>query len=376
MATTFPIRKTRYTGTWGSRCRLYLADRFGNRLEELAPNQAITGTITANEDTEIRKRLALTLNDPKAREPFGEWVIPEITLITPDGTATTRMAGLYMLTPPNVETNRARQFGALEGLDLTYLAARSSVGAYTFPIGTDTGEAARTVLLGAGYLEAQLEIPNTGVLLTAAKTPDPGDNRLKVATDLLNAGNWYAPWMTWRGTIKSMAYQNLQAVTPRVTYRSGQGSTVRVPIRETPDWSRLKNAVTVRNLRPNEAPIYWTARITNPAHKLYYNPADPSVGYGIELAGEPVNDPDVPDEATARARAEALLSEAASYYVKLNLDTFVDLEADLHDVIGLEIARGQTVDYSGNWWSRTFTVRLGRITSITSREIYRVEDVA
>lgn len=373
MATTFPIKRRRYSGTWGKHVALWRADRYGNRLERLEPSATITGTITANEDAEIRKRLSLDVTRPRDLEPFRDFLIPEVSLITPAGIVTTEPQGLFMVAPPNALTNRARQMGTLEGLDLTYLAARSSVGAYTFPVGTDTGAAAREVLMGAGYLEQQVNVPNTGVLLTAEKTPAAGDSRLKVATDLLNAGNWYAPWMDRTGRITTMPYQNLPAGVPRITYASGEQSLILSGITETPDWSRLRNAVTVRNIVPGGDAIVWTERITNQAHPLYYDPLNTDIGLGIELAGDPVDDPDLPDLAAAQARARSLLAEGSSYYRKTNLRTVVDLQADLHDLIGLDVRHGEESAYSGTWWSRTYTIRLGRLTATMDRELYRVE---
>jgi len=367
----------RRIGSYATRTVLWRADRYGNRLDAI-PNQIpVSGSISYNEDNEIKRSLSLTVNDPGSLRPFRDFVIPEISLIAPDGTVTTRPFGHFQVVPQRITLTPGRMSGTIEAKDITHLLARSAVGAITFPVGTDPGTAVREGFLSSGFAPSQIAIPDTGRQLTAAMTPDPGTNWLKVATDLLNAVNWYAPWMQGNGTVTTGPWGDLQSAVPRKTYRTADGGVELIPpIEEEPDWARLRNEVTVRNVAPDRAPIWATARITNPAHPLFYDPLQPQIGFGMRWAGPPIDDPQVPDQATAYARALSLLSEGASYYRKLRLRTVIDLDAGAHDVLGLDVRRGNDVAYGGNWWCRSWTVDLGNVTATTSRDLYRVEQMA
>ena len=357
-------------GAYAVQIVLWRADRYGNRLERVPVSIPIQGALDYNEDRDVKRKLSLTVNSPHYFTPFSDFVIPEITLTDASSTRTTRQMGHYLVTPPNTSLTPGRFSGSLEAQDATFLLQRDTIPfALNFFAGIDPGAGARRVAIDGGFAPSQLVLPDTGFNLTTAMHFDAGTSRLKVINDLYNAANWYAVWMDGDGLIRTMPYQNLQTASPRRTY-STQGDDVQLipPIGEQPDWSRLRNRVTVRSISPDKPTIFGMAEIVNPNHPLHRD------RIGMVLA-ETFDDSQVADNAAASQKAALVLSTSASYYRKLAIETVIDLDADAHDIIGLDV-RHREVTYDGNWFRRAWTMQLKGVTARTSHELFRVESWA
>jgi hypothetical protein len=355
------------SGAYAVQIVLWRADRYGNRSERVPVSIPIQGALDYNEDRDVKRKLSLTVNSPHYFTPFSDFVIPEITLTDASGTRTTRQMGHYLVTPPNTSLTPGRFSGSLEAQDVTFLLQRDTLPfALNFFTGLDPGAGARRVAIDGGFAPSQLVLPDTGFNLTTAMHFDAGTSRLKVINDLYNAANWYAVWMDGDGLIRTTPYQNLQTASPKQTY-STQGDNVQLipPIGEQPDWSRLRNRVTVRSISPSKPTIFGMAEIVNPNHPLHRD------RIGMVLA-DTIEDSQVTSNADADAKAALLLSTSASYYRKLAIETVIDLDAGAHDIIGLDV-RHREVTYDGTWFRRAWTMQLKGVTARTSSEVFRIE---
>jgi hypothetical protein len=90
------------------------------------------------------------------------------------------------------------------------------------------------------------------------------------------------------------------------------------------------------------------------------------------LAGETVEDSQIETEAQARARAEMLLDEGASFYHRLTIQSVLDLGCDARQVVALDVRQGGQA-YSGRWFRRTWTLQLAGAKGIITSELNRVE---
>lgn len=360
-------------GAYAMAMRLYRADRYGRKLDVLSDQRPVSGQIQFNDDNEFKRSLNLTIEDPDILTPFRDFIIPEITLATPLGAMRTKNLGHYMVTPPSKTTTTGRRSGQLEAKDITLLLARFEVRNFIAPVGTDVGLIAYQLGIAAGLLPNQLDIPvSTGVLTGLRFTPEPGTMTLALMNEFLNAGNCYQVWTNGDGVVKSMRYLDLGTARPVRTYSTEYGLEVLPPIDESPNWDAMRNRVTVRNIAADKPPIVATARITNRSHPLFYDPADPLAGFGIELS-ETVENTQVETVEAARALAESTLARSSSFYRKLQVRTIIDIDADGHDIIGLDLRNGREQLYSGNWWRRTWSIAVQGVAATMESELYRTE---
>lgn len=352
---------------------LWLADRYGNKIEKIQDRQPVAGTITFNEDTATNRALSLTVNEPYLFEPFKDFVIPEITIADAYGTVITRPFGHFIVTPPKTTTAPHRSSGTIEGKSaLEWLLSRSQLINFVAVAGRDTGAVAREIGMGIGVNPNQIQIPNTGKILVEDYQPKPGLDRLQAMTDLLVASNHYAPWANARSELVSRPYQDIATVSPVRAWSTDDGATLVPPIIEEPNWDRLRNHVVVRRVDPNKDPIWEEAWIENPTHPLFHDPENPGIGFPEEL-GEVVDSNEIETDAEAKALAESLLAEGASYYRKLTVRTLIDMDADAHEIVALTVKDGSRVAYDGTWWRRTWKVTLSGISAVTDSDLNRTE---
>lgn len=362
-------------GVYAISSTLWRADRYGRRIERLPVEVPVQGAITHNEDTEVKRKLSLQVNDPDRLRPYRDYLIPEITLADTHGTITTRTKGHFMVTEPKTTLTPGRYSGTIEAVDIcTVLASAQFAAVEVIPAGTDKGAAARDIALGAGLMPTQMDLPDVGDVLLEDKELDPGTTRLKAINDLYNSAGWYTVWSDDFGVIRTGRWQELAAARPSKTLaaRRADGIPLSGPISGDPEAGRLRNQVTVRNLRPDEEPIYWTARVTNPDHPLYHDPADPEGTFPMVLAGDPVDDANIETVAAARVRAEQLLDEGASIYRRATVKSVIDLDADVHEVVQLRTNHPDG-DFDGRWWRRTWSISLHGASGLITSELYRVQ---
>src|SRR5690606_7302296 len=93
--------------------------------------------------------------------------------------------------------------------------------------------------------------------------------------------------------------------------------------------------------------------------------------------GDPIDDPQLPDgeegRRLAQERAESILSNGASYYRVLRLETPIDHVLEPHSTVSLDIRHDENTYYSGNWRQRVWTIDLNGPNAIIQRELYRTE---
>jgi hypothetical protein len=281
MSITGPITDQRLGplpgGLFAVSATLWRADRYGRRLERVASEIPVQGMIEYNTDTQITRRLSLTVSHPERLLPWRDWLIPEVTLADGSGWVDTRSKGHFLVTPPATELTPGRDTGAIEAQDVTILLANWTFpGTVVIPAGTNCGAAARELALGAGLMPAQLNLPDTPTHLAEDYTINPGDTALHHVNELYEKASYYTVWGDDQGVIRTMPYQLLGEATPALTLSTHEGrARIVPPIRSEPEWGRLRNRVTVRNISPDREPISYTAIITNREHPLFHDPDDP-----------------------------------------------------------------------------------------------------
>jgi hypothetical protein len=362
-------------GLFAVHMTFWRADRYGRRLEQVPSTIPVQGTIEYNADTQIKRRLSVAVCNScfLAFTPWRDWIVPVVTLADGSGWSESRPKGHFLVTPPTTEQTPARLEATIEAQDTCILLAN-----WTFPgteviaAGTNCGAAAREIALGAGLLPAQLNLPDTPTHLATDYTIDPGDTALHHINELYNLSSYYTVWSDDFGIVRTMPYHLLAEATPALTLSTHQGRARLVPpIRSEPEWGRLRNRQTVRNLAPDQEPIFYTAEVTDPAHPLYHDPNDPE-SFPFVLAGETVEDSQIETVEQARARAEMLLDEGASFYRRLTVQSVIDLAADAHQVVALDV-RHEGERYGGNWFRRTWSLQLAGARGIITSELNRAE---
>lgn len=361
---------TRSGGAFAVSTELYLADRSGRKIERLPIDLPVEGEIAFNEDARPSRRFSLQVNDPLRLEPFVDFLIPVVVLTDAAGNREVGQFGHFMATPPAERLESSRYSGSLEGMDATWILDNEEIGSITIPAGTDTGAAAREVALASMDL-SQIQFPDTGVPLTEDWQPSPGESRFQVIADLYNAANWYVPTMDGNGVLVTKPWMDISIAPAVRSYGTAEGSATIIPPAESvPDWGRLKNRIIVRNLRPNEPPIYgraWVKDATSPLHP------DRIGGSGRPLwLTNKVDDNQVATNEEATAKAELLLANAASWYRKLSIKTVIDLRAGAHEILELNLVH-QGARYEGNWLRRAWAVKLRGITATLDAQLTRTE---
>jgi hypothetical protein len=372
-------QRSRSFGSYGTATRLYKADRFGNITGEIDPQDVVSGSITHSDDDESVRKFSFELVDHRLVNPFRDYVIPEITLSRPDGTVQSSTFGLFMLEMPKTEFEASHRLkGTIEGKDLTYLLSRSTMPLTTYPVGRDIGSICREIARGAGFVDSQLALPDTGYTLGTAYKVQPGDNRLETMNALYAMAGWHAVSMSSECKLSSRKIELLQYRPASRTYSNLTDIVEILPgITSEQDTTEWFNKVTVRKVgtEEGEATIHATARITNVNHPLYYNPANPSEGFGMELAAPTIDNSDIETEAAARDLALAELAKKASKLSKIRISTVVDVFADSYDVIGLDIWTGDYQVHGGKWWRDGWTIAIDGVVGTIDSTLYRVEDV-
>lgn len=363
-------------GAYAATTTIYLADRDGRRIEALPLDIPTHGTIDYNEDTEISRKLSLAVSNPHRLTPFGDYLIPVVTMSDAAGNVSSRPLGHFIVTPPKTQLTATRYSGTLEAYDLTWLLANDTYsGDEVIPAGTDIGAAARDIALAV--LDSRLvNIPDTGVPLAEDFPIHEGDSRFDVQTALLSICDWYRPWATGDGILVSAPAIDLDTAAPDRRYSSrDRNVTIVPPISEAPDWTRLRNRVTVRNISPGRDPIHKTAEVTNPDSPVHPHNLGRS-RYGV--ASRPlylsrvVDDPQITTEDQALQRAQSLLASGASWYRPATIATVADLDADAHDVIELDVTH-QGARYDGLWIRHGWSLELRGIVALTTSRISRIE---
>ena len=350
---------------------LWRADRYGRRLELL--NRGTLGaTIEHNDDASGVKR-TMTVETFRAivgLTPFVDCLIPVMRMTEPNGESIEQQLGHFTVMPSDTRETKIATSGPIACQDISYFLSRSTFrDGYLVPGSIDRGEAVRTIILDAGFRPHQLQIPDTGKL-----TPidgvyfTPGTKRLDAANELLNGGAWYTIHVNNAGRFTTADQTPLRerGVTSRYTGADDGTTPVLPALQLRPDVSRLRNVVTVINVRQDQPPIYWTAVNDNPASPVN---VDGPLG---EMA-ETVPNSQIETQADARTIAENLLQIGESYYERMELPTGPDLRVDAHDIVEIDLQRSGRPAITGRWWRQGWRLPLESTAPILTQTLNRVE---
>ncbi len=370
------IRHEQPSGRFYVEPRIWKSDIYQTKLEPLSPALPIRGAMTFNDDFEHKRQFTMEIANPDSLKPLDDFIVPELYMSDGHGNEWTIPLGHFLVTPPTITMTPALRRGTIEGKDLTYLLSRSALnGPYIVAAGSDTGEAARETLVRFGIPARLVDIPNSNAYLPKDLKWEAGDSVLTATNDLLLAGAQYHVWTTGRGILTSRKYDDASQQTPATTYSTESGSRLVPPVTETPDWSRLRNRVIVRKLSPDELPIIGRAEVRDRSSPLHPERLKERMGanYPVYLSHTDEAS-DIVDQASANLRAASLLSEGASFYRTVAIETIPDEYMDGHLIIGLDIREGGTTYYGGNWRQRVFSLDMAGAKATVRRELNRSEN--
>jgi hypothetical protein len=186
-------------------------------------------------------------------------------------------------------------------------------------------------------------------------------------TDLLGTGSCYAPYANDIGIVQSRKYRNWQAEAADQRWSTREGLNLSWPINESQGWESMYNKIVVRNLAPEREPIYGIAQINDPTNPLHRDTL------GMELA-QVIDDPQVPDQAAAQQRADLLMADGASRQRKIDATTIVDMDAQPHDMIDMDVWWGNEQVIGGKWIRRQWKTIVRGVTATTDSQLTRVEN--
>jgi hypothetical protein len=344
------------TGSGGSiaiATNYYRSNLSGKRLEEIDADVIIGGSLSLNQDA-VRSPWTLTCQttDAYAFQRYIDYIIPELSITGPDGVEELYQLGHYRVTQTPRSHASSGSTGRIIAEDLTAVLGRYQMTSNTaVPATSNVTTYTEGVLTGLGFSAAQIAIP------VIAKTPSAdsiyyaGDSWLTLLNGMLQSVGYRSLYMDHNGLLTTSESTELTSQASSVTYTNPQ---VIGTVEEDDDDSRLRNVVTVRRITPGLPQIHQTASNLDQSSPLYlYGP----VG---QLAGPPIDDPQIADEATALARARSELSYGASFYNRATVAVVPDTSIDLFRAVELDIRDDEgNQQLSGVWWRRTIDIDLG-----------------
>lgn len=356
--------------------RIWRSDIYRTKLEDITPSRATSATAEYNDDYDTKRRATVTVRNPDALRDLQDWFILETTVTDQRGVQVTYPLGHYLVTGRDVRHDNHGRQGTITGEDITWLLSQATVNVnYTVPVGTDTGAAARQIILERGVPAALVDIPDSGVLTTNEVTGQHGDRWWKLVTDLLAGGAMYQPFVGMDYRIRSMKVVDITTAQPTVSYRQGEGAKIVPPVQNRPDLTRLRNRVTVRKVTPGEPTIQYTADVIDDGSRLHPTNLAALLGSSTPvILGVTYDESAIATEAEAQQLAEYRLSLAGSFLDRLNIVTYIDSALDAHQIIDVNLTDGFENHHTGNWLQRTFRVTLGGAAATVSRELTRSVD--
>ena len=290
--------------------------------------------------------------EPDVFSRYVDYVIPEMVLIGPDGEETPYQLGLHRIVQTPKKHPTSGTTGGFVTEDMAAVLGRFQLTSnYTVSAsGSDVTSLIVGILLSVGFTAAQIAIPAITKMPSADTAYYPGDSWRTVINNTLQSVGYRNIYMDRSGRLTTSPQIDLRYETPVVTYDNGD---VIGTVDEDHDDSRLRNFVAVRRITPGLPTITATASNTDPSSPLYiYGP----VGM---LAGLPIDDPAIADQATAQAIADAELSYGSSFYSKASIKTVPDPNLGLFDVVSLDIRdAANNVQLDGTWLRRTVELPL------------------
>lgn len=351
--------------------RLYLADRDNQAADELS-ELVSSGEVRYNADNPGAKLTAqLQLRElPSYVQPLRTVVAPWLRLTYDSGEVVDAQCGLYVVVPARKQHRPAATSGGLELRDFTWLLAADKAGDWvTAAAGTRCDLGAAAELAAAGFTRVRL--PATTKTLSRAWSWPPTTSRLARVNDLLAMYGCYGLYQDTEGWLTSRKARDLERAPVAMKYSSAAGSRVVPPIEDEPDITRLCNRVTVSSGDPAKAEYTYTAdnqHPNSPSSQLNIGPP----GSFTVIARE-VQDSRIESLAEAQELAEQYLSEGASFYRSLRLQTLPDPRRQPHEIYELDIHNKGGEVATGRWWCRGWTLSLDRKRPTMLHQLHRVE---
>ncbi len=325
---------------------LYRADKRGILKDDLSGLMQ-SGKVMGNENQLYKVNLDIQVRSKDALNHFTDYVVPILTLRHASGKVEDERLGVFVVPPYDLDHTARSSTSRIVARDLLFDLETNHITATLNFTRTDILIQNRIIgqLSAAGFPASRLVLsPPINRGITTRMDFLPGTSRLKIINELLAAAGYYHLWVDRFGFFRSSPYNDHTAINPAVSLFTGKGGNVVGAVEERPDWSRFGNKVTVRKVNPGHPTLYST--------KVNTDPASPSsIGrLGRTYARPPVDDPNLLDQATADAKARALLAESGSFYRRVNVRS-IPLPGSLgfHDAVDFDLVRKDEPIIDGRW---------------------------
>lgn len=243
---------------------------------------------------------------------------------------TSKIAKLKFLNGWNIAA-AANVITAIQGILTQDYLPQSQGGSGVTPAGLDN--------CGPAWPIARLNLTPTSLTTPASTLFSPGDNEFAAVNGLLKSINYWPAWCDGMGTLQSAPIPMLYASVPPInwTYASDSTSTMGPVVQQRfPDWSQIRNGITV--ISQNSAALPFTATAFNDSANS---------GIGLHNWGEAstdvIQDDRIPDQATALARARAELQIDAGISDQIILPVKPNPFLQGHDSLSISITNPQGI---------------------------------
>jgi hypothetical protein len=270
--------------------------------------------------------------------------------------------GVFRAVLPDRDLQSSGEVWTLTALDPTQAVARLPfVNTYTWPVGTLYTDVARAILtadssplsqggngqtpvgldhVGPGFSASRLNITPSTLALPSPLQATPKDNQLTFLNDQVLAPINYRPlWADSYGTVQVGPIPINSAGVPVAgwTYITDSTSIIQPPISQRfADQTQLFNLVKII-VEPSSGNAFSaTAYNTSPGSAI----SGPNMGG--EWWPEVIEDPQIPDQATANARATVELQMAATQAETLSFATTINPFHECFDYIDFSVVYGDT----------------------------------
>lgn len=346
-------------GVVGWEPRYWRSDKAGRKIEDITAF-ITNGRVIMNPDASPCWTLSGQTIEHDLLHRLVDYLLVEVTQVYADGVEVTEPLGHYRVTtvsPRHLAGGSAADFTAG---DLTGVVRRMTLPyPYTVVVGQNYTELMTYILTAVcGFAGSQVAIPPSTKVAVIETTYEAGESYLKVVNDCALAVGLRTIHMTRQGVMTTSLSVELEAQQPVARYTAGdalpgKSHPIIGAIEEDPDDSRVRNRATVRRITPGSPAIYATADNLDPASPLYiYGPI------GV-LAGDPVDDPQLVDQATADIKARELVSIGSSYYAKVTLNIKPDLRIAPYDTVELSVTNDDGNVIDAVFWRRVVDTPLG-----------------
>lgn len=321
-----------------------------NRVKRLLGN-VLKASVANNALAQIKRTARFTLVDDGGINYLSDHIKPYARLRMPDGGWAEWPLGVFLLsTPPRKVNDVGSITREIEAYDLLQLLVDDKVvDRYTVSSGTNYITAVRSLLTGAGILDANLT--STTKTLPAARDWNPGKTKLQIINDLLGAINFRSLFFSEDGAAVAQPYVSPADRASEYVYADNEESVIFPDAEHALDLFGVANKWVLVVSEPDRAPLIGS----------YTNNNSSSLTSTISRGRTIVDyreQQEAADQSTIDALAQRIAFEASQVYETVDFDTAIMPMHSDSDVYTLQYSSlGLNAKYSEVSWE--FELRPG-----------------